>query len=115
MPTDDAAITVYWRPGCLFCRSLLRNLDRSGVPHRRVNIWDDPSAAAVVRSIASGNETVPTVTIGPVSLVNPSLDGVLQAAQVYAPAAVPESWEPPQPGRIARWLASKLGGSPRGR
>lgn len=114
MPTDNAEITVYWRPGCLFCRSLLRNLDRSGVPHRRVNIWDDPSAAAVVRSIASGNETVPTVTVGSVSLVNPSLDGVLQAAQVHVPAAVPESWEPPQPSRITRWLASRLGGSPRG-
>ncbi len=115
MATDNAVITVYWRPGCIFCRSLLRRLKRTGVPHRTVNIWDDPSAAAVVRSIASGNETVPTVTVGPVSLVNPSLDVVLQAAQVHVPDAVPESWEPRQPGRIARWMASRLGGSSKGR
>ena len=36
------------------------------------NIWDDPDAAAYVRSVASGNETVPTVTVGERSMVNPS-------------------------------------------
>ena len=36
------------------------------------NIWEDPEAAAVVRSHARGNETVPTVVIDGVGLVNPS-------------------------------------------
>jgi glutaredoxin len=36
-----------------------------------VTIWRDPDAAAFVRSVASGNETVPTVVIGGQSVVNP--------------------------------------------
>ena len=66
-------ITVFWRPGCPFCGSLFRQLEREGVEHRRVNIWEDPDAAATVRSIARGNETVPTVLVGTVGLVNPSV------------------------------------------
>jgi mycoredoxin len=30
-----------------------------------INIWEDPQAAARVRSVANGNETVPTVFVGP--------------------------------------------------
>ena len=109
METDEAVITVYWRPGCGFCAALLGDLDRSHVPHRRANIWEDPKAAASVRSAAGGNETVPTVAVGPVVLVNPTLTDVLRAAQQHVPDAVPELWEPPQQGRLGRWLTSKLG------
>jgi mycoredoxin len=70
-------ITVYWRPGCPFCGSLFRQLERADVPHVRVNIWDDPEAAAIVRGIARGNETVPTVTVGDVGLVNPDVRQIL--------------------------------------
>lgn len=111
MGSDKAAITVYWRPGCGFCAALLGDLDRTRVPHRRVNIWEDSSAAATVRSVAGGNETVPTVAVGPVALVNPTLDDVLRAAQQHAPHAVPDTWEPPRPGRLTRWLTSKLAGA----
>ena len=31
--------------------------------YTEVNIWKDPAAAAFVRSVADGNETVPTVTV----------------------------------------------------
>lgn len=113
-PAPVPEIVVYWRPGCPFCSSLLRQFDRRGVPHRRVNIWQDPSAAATVRSIARGNETVPTVVIGSVGLVNPSIDAVLVAAIEHAPGAVPAGYEPPQPGRVGRWLIGKLSGSGRG-
>ena len=75
--STSSEITVYWRPGCPFCGSLFRQLERHGVPHRRVNIWDDPEAAAVVRGIARGNETVPTVTVGDVGLVNPDVRQIL--------------------------------------
>ena len=51
---------------------LRSGLQRSGIAYREVNIWEDPDAAAFVRSVARGNETVPTVTVGSVSLVNPS-------------------------------------------
>ena len=106
---DEAAaeVVVYWRPGCMFCSSLRRHLDRAEVPHRLVNIWDDPSAAEVVRSIANGNETVPTVVVGPVGLVNPSLDEVLAAATEHAPTAVPKGYEPPEPGRVAQWFSRR--------
>ena len=86
---SKAAITVYWRPGCGFCTSLRRELDRRNVPHHLVNIWDDPSAAAFVRSVARGNETVPTVAIGDTALVNPGIEAVLTAAMTHAPSAVP--------------------------
>lgn len=81
-----------------------------GVPHRRVNIWDDPSAAATVRSLAAGNETVPTVVVGPAVLVDPDVHAVLAAATEHAPLAVPEGYEAPQPSRLGRWLAAKLSG-----
>jgi hypothetical protein len=44
-----------------------------GLAPREVNIWADPSAAATVRSLAGGNETVPTVVIGERGHVNPCL------------------------------------------
>ena len=103
-------IVVYWRPGCMFCSSLLRKLDNSAVPYQSINIWDDVDAAATVRAIADGNETVPTVVVGPVSLVNPSFDEVLVAASEHSPDAVPADWEPKQPGKLARWITDKLGG-----
>ena len=37
-----------------------------------VNIWEDPEAAAFVRSVADGNETVPTVVIDGHPIVNPA-------------------------------------------
>ncbi len=69
----DQQVTVYWRPGCGFCARLLSDIERAGLPHRKVNIWDKPEAAEFVRSVARGNETVPTVTIGKKAFVNPSL------------------------------------------
>lgn len=78
-PADEYADTlavVYWRPGCPFCAMLRAGLRLKRVPFREVNIWADPEAAAFVRSVARGNETVPTVTVGAVSLVNPSASEV---------------------------------------
>ena len=60
----DVDVTVYWRPGCGFCSMLRHKLKRSDLTYREVDIWSDPSAAAIVRSYANGNETVPTVVIG---------------------------------------------------
>jgi mycoredoxin len=72
-------ITVYWRPGCGFCAGLFRQLERADVAHERINIWDDPDAAAIVRSFARGNETVPTVVVGEIGLVNPDVEEILAA------------------------------------
>ena len=73
---SDTDITVYIRPGCPYCFTLRRGLRRAGLYFREINIWDDSDAAAFVRSVANGNETVPTVTVGEVSLVNPSAQRV---------------------------------------
>jgi mycoredoxin len=82
--TPDA-ITFYWRPGCGFCMGLERGLSRIGVPLDKRNIWEDPDAAATVRSIANGNETVPTVVVGDTKMVNPSVAAVLDAVRDQVP------------------------------
>ncbi|MBW3658730.1 MAG: mycoredoxin [Actinobacteria bacterium] len=76
---DAPPVTVYWRPGCGFCSSLFRSLERSELDFDRVDIWQDEDAAAFVRSVANGNETVPTVQVGDVALVNPTGRDVLAA------------------------------------
>jgi glutaredoxin-like protein len=103
---EEPAIEVYWRPGCGFCSRLFRKLDELAVPYRRVDIWEDPAAAERVRDVARGYETVPTVFVGSVALVNPSVHEVLAAAAEHVPAAVPAGYEPPPPGRLARWLGA---------
>ncbi len=67
----DGRPVVYWRPGCTFC---IRLRLRLGARARRaywVNIWRDPEAAAVVRSVNDGNETVPTVFVDGRAHTNP--------------------------------------------
>ena len=76
-PTPSNDVTMYWRPGCGFCSALRRGLDKLGVNYTEVNIWEEADAAAFVRSVADGNEVVPTVTVGATSLVNPSAQEVL--------------------------------------
>ena len=68
-PTDE--VTFFWRPGCGFCTRLRSGLERAGVALDERNIWEDPDAAAFVRSVARGNETVPTVVVRGSALVNP--------------------------------------------
>ena len=77
--TSSSAVDFYWRPGCGFCSRLERELANRNVTLRKHNIWDDPSHAAVVRAAANGNETVPTVVIGAVALVNPRAEAVVAA------------------------------------
>lgn len=74
-------VTMYWRPGCGFCAGLERQLVKHEIPFEKRNIWEDPDAAAFVRSVARGSETVPTVTVGDTSLVNPS---VAEVAKLFA-------------------------------
>lgn len=89
--TNPQHIDFFWRPGCPFCMNLERKLGDAKVPFAKLNIWEDPDHAAFVRSVADGNEVVPTVRIGGTSLVNPSLDQVLQAMAVETPDLVPSA------------------------
>lgn len=56
-------LLVYRRPGCPYCARMRRVLNRHGIIHTEIDIWEDPEAAAFVRSVADGNETVPTVVL----------------------------------------------------
>jgi len=78
-------VEFYWRPGCGFCMSLQRPLERSGLPVRAVNIWEDPDGAARVRSVAGGNEIVPTVFVGDRAMVNPTFAEIEDAVRELAP------------------------------
>lgn len=78
-------VDFYWRPGCPFCMSLERKLSKAGITMHKRNIWEDPDAAAHVRSVADGNETVPTITIDGVSMVNPGLKQVVSVLRDKAP------------------------------
>lgn len=108
-PTN-LAVDFYWRPGCGFCVMLERGLGRAGVPLTKHNIWDDPGAAAVVRDWADGDETVPTVVIDDVGLVNPSTSQVLGVLAAKAPGVLPDDREPPEPGRLTTTVRRLLGG-----
>lgn len=61
---QEGRVIVYWRPGCLACARLRLRL--RGLKQRAtwVDIWTDPAAAAFVRDINGGAETVPTVIFG---------------------------------------------------
>ncbi|MDQ0381424.1 glutaredoxin domain-containing protein [Amycolatopsis thermophila] len=85
MTGNDPGATVYWRPGCPYCSRLLGDLDRIGLPVNKVNIWEDADAAARVRAVAGGNETVPTVVVGDTAMVNPRAGAVLDAVRKQAP------------------------------
>lgn len=105
-----ATIDFYWRPGCPFCMNLERGLDKLQIPLNKKNIWDSPDAAATVRRIADGNETVPTVVVGSAEMVNPSTGQVVQAIANQAPELLPEGVEVPTPGKMSRRINRLLGG-----
>ncbi len=98
--SEHDMITVYWRPGCPYCSMLRSGLRREGVPVNDINIWDDPDGAAFVRSVANGNETVPTVRVGSVSLVNPSAHEVKAVVKAEFPDFVFEQPEQSLLGRL---------------
>lgn len=89
--TDEIeAVDFYTRPGCPFSGALSRSMKKWGIPMVRHDIWSDEEAAQQVRRAAKGNETVPTIGIGNVMLVNPHLGEVIEALKVGAPHLVPE-------------------------
>jgi mycoredoxin len=90
MAAEVPEVLVYTRPGCPFCTSLRAGLRRQDLAFREINIWQDGEAARIVRSIADGNETVPTVVIGQWSAVNPSARQVVHAVGEHAPERLPE-------------------------
>jgi mycoredoxin len=98
------AVHYYWRPGCPFCSMLRRGLDKAGIETIDHNIWENQDDAATVRFYANGNETVPTVVIGEVGMVNPSAKQVAEHLERFAPHLLPEGYEAPQSGLLSRLL-----------
>jgi mycoredoxin len=96
------AVHYYWRPGCPFCSMLRRGLDKAGVETVDHNIWESKQAAQTVRRYADGNETVPTVIIGDVGLVNPSAKQVTQHLEQFAPHLLPEGHADREPSGVRR-------------
>jgi mycoredoxin len=75
-------------------------LHRSRLPVEEINIWEDPAAAAAVRAITGGDETVPTVVVGAKAMVNPSARQVIAAVRAELPGISPAAGAQP-----ASWLA----------
>lgn len=90
MSQTDSPVIVYTRPGCPYCAKLRAGLKASKLRHREVDIWQDPRAAAFVREVADGNETVPTVDVAGYAMVNPRVRDVLAAVAERAPEHLPE-------------------------
>lgn len=79
-PIDHVdGVEVLWRPGCPYCARLRRGLRRRGIPTTELDIWNDKSAAARLRDVTGGDETVPTVFVGSVAIVNPAVRQVVAA------------------------------------
>lgn len=104
MTTASSPVDVYWRRGCGACASLRVALAEAGVPVVWHDIWAEADAAAYVRSVAGGNETVPTVRVGERVLVAPSPRRVLDELQEIDPALVASTrrWSPL---RVLQWVS----------
>jgi mycoredoxin len=70
---------MYTTPWCGYCHRLQGQLDREGIRYEVVDIEQVPSAADVVMSANSGNQTVPTLVYDDGSAhTNPSVAQVKQ-------------------------------------
>ena len=83
---------VYRRDRCGYCRNLEHRLRAAGVEYESRDIWADPAAAAFVRSVNGGAETVPTVVLGERVLVNPPPADLLRELGVEQPPR--RRWSP---------------------
>jgi mycoredoxin len=78
-------VVMYWRPDCVYCIKLRVSLLFSGLRYTTRTIIGDKEAKAFVRSVADGNETVPTVVVAGHAMVNPSRRDLLDAVRERTP------------------------------
>lgn len=84
---QDTKVIVYGRPGCPGVGPVLRLLDSAGAAYEYVDIRQDPDAAARLREITGGYESVPTVVLPDGrAMVEPGTLKLRQALQEQAPA-----------------------------
>jgi len=85
---EQDEVVIYWRPDCMFCLNLLLRLRFTRLRYRKIDIRKDPGAQAFVRSVADGNETVPTAVVAGRALVNPSKRQLIGEVRAHAPHAL---------------------------
>lgn len=68
---ESTPLTLYWRPGSPQCARLRGHLRRVGLATVAVDIAQDEAAAARLRALTQGRETVPTLVVDRVVLINP--------------------------------------------
>jgi hypothetical protein len=68
---------------------MMLRLHRARLGVEEINIWEDPTAAAQLRAITGGDETVPTVVVGTRAMVNPSARQVVAAVRAGQPGVLP--------------------------
>lgn len=107
-PTFVDGVEVLWRPGCPFCAKLRLGLSRRGITTTEIDIWSEPEAAARVRAVTGGDETVPTVFVGSSAMVNPSVGQVIAAIERELPDRSAEL-VPERTGRTLRGLFGSRG------
>lgn len=85
-PSSDTTpnVVIYHRPGCSFCARMKMALRDVADRAVWVDIWEDDEAAAFVRSVNNGNETVPTVVINGEAHTNPPPAQVHEALSAIA-------------------------------
>ena len=80
------SVLVYGRPGCPGVPPVLRLLDAAGMAYEYIDIRQDPDAAARLRTITGGYESVPTVVLPDGrAMVEPGTMKLRQALQERAP------------------------------
>ncbi|MFN8075851.1 MAG: mycoredoxin [Kineosporiaceae bacterium] len=67
-------VTMFSTTWCGYCHRLKSQMDRAGIGYEVVDIEQTPDAAAFVREVNGGNQTVPTLLFPDGSAAtNPSL------------------------------------------
>lgn len=62
-PQEPNSLIVYGRPGCPGVSPVLRLLESADAAYQYVDIRQDPAAAARLRELTGGYESVPTVVM----------------------------------------------------
>lgn len=84
---EEEAILVYGRPACPSVPGVLRLLDEAGAAYEYVDVRQDFEAAARLRQITGGYESVPTLVFPDGrTLIEPGIVALRRALQEAGPA-----------------------------
>ena len=84
---EEETILVYGRPACPSVPPVLRLLDEAGAAYEYVNVRQDFEAAARLRQITGGYESVPTLVFPDGrTLIEPGTAALRRALQEAGPA-----------------------------